>query len=331
VIRMDLRENIIQRILSVTEADFSSLSLEIFKYQYNNNTVYRKFCQLMGRTPDDVRQSEAIPHLPISLFKHNLIKTNEFQPEIVFESSTTTGQVPSQHAVRSLDLYKSIAVHGFELAFKRKVSTIKWFGLLPSYIERSNASLVYMVNDFIAQGGGGFYKSDFARLEDAIAKCEKENTPAVLIGVSFALLDFALYSSLRLKTTIVVETGGMKGRRQELTRTQLHDALKSKLVVNKVYSEYGMTELLSQAWSDGGEKFYPSPAMQVRIREITDPMTEVEMGVRGAINITDLANIDSCSFIATDDAGRRYADGSFEVLGRLDGSEQRGCNLMFQE
>ena len=326
---MDLRDKIIKRVLSVTKPDFDDLALDIYHYQYNNNTVYRQFCQMMRRTPDDVQHAGAIPHLPIALFKHNLIKTNAFNPEIVFESSTTTGQIPGQHAVRSLDLYRTVTINGFESAFGKKVSSMKWFGLLPSYLERPNASLVYMVRDFIALGGGGFFISDFDQLLDELSKCENEGIPAVLIGVSFALLEFASYSSLKLNSTLVIETGGMKGRRRELTRIQLHDELKSALSAKRIYSEYGMTELLSQAWSAGGEKFFPSSTMQIRIREITDPMTEAEMGTRGAINITDLANIDSCSFIATDDAGKRYADGSFEVLGRLDGSEQRGCNLMF--
>ena len=328
--KMDLRNNIIQRILSVSQQDFDTLALEIYKYQYNNNKVYRQFCQLMRRTPDEVRQIETIPHLPIALFKRNLIQTNAFEPEIVFESSTTTGQVPGQHAVRSLDLYKSVSRQGFEMAFGSKISEMKWFGLLPSYLERPNASLVYMVRDFIARGGGGFFISDFEQLNDQISKCENEGIPAALIGVPFALLEYASLFPSRLDTTMVIETGGMKGRRQELTRSQLHAELKTALGADKIYSEYGMTELLSQAWSRGGEKFFPSSTMRITIREITDPMTEAQSGVRGAINITDLANIDSCAFIATDDAGMRYPDGSFEVLGRLDGSEQRGCNLMFE-
>ena len=328
---MNLRETIIQRILTVTEPDFDALALEIYKYQYNNNAVYRQFCQLMRRIPDDVRHSDDIPHLPIALFKHNLIQTNAFQPEIVFESSTTTGQIPGQHAVRSLDLYRSVANKGFENAFGKKVSDLKWFGLLPSYLERPNASLVYMVRDFISIGGGGFFISDYEQLHREIAKCEQESTPAVLIGVTFALLEYAAQFSSQLNTTMIIETGGMKGRREELTRTQLHAELKSAFGLDKIYSEYGMTELLSQAWSKGAERFYPSSGMRIRIREITDPMAWAPLGTRGAINITDLANIDSCAFIATDDSGRRFADGSFEVLGRLDGSEQRGCNLMFGE
>jgi len=328
---MDLRNNIIQRILTVESQDFDDLALEIYKYQYNNNTTYRQFCQLMRRTPDVVGDADSIPYLPIVLFKHNLIKTNEFQPEIVFESSTTSGQSPSRHAVRSLTLYNEVTKKGFEEAFGVTVSSMKWLGLLPSYLERSNASLVYMVREFIAHGGGDFFLSSNEKLRDEISKCEETLKPAVLIGVSFALLEFAASSPSQLKSTLIIETGGMKGRNEEMTRTQLHEKLKSGLGVKQIYSEYGMTELLSQAWSDGGVLFYPSATMRVHIREITDPMTEAPIGVRGAINIIDLANIDSCSFIATDDAGVRYADGSFEVLGRLDGSEQRGCNLMFTE
>jgi hypothetical protein len=326
--KMNLRDNIIHQILSVTHSNFNALALEIFEYQYNNNKLYHQYCQLIRRTPEDVHQACSIPHLPIALFKHNLIKTNEFQPEIVFESSKTTGQIPSQHAIRSLELYRAVAERGFEHAFGKKVSSIRWLGLLPSYLERPKASLVYMVGNFIALGGGGFFISDYGQLRDEIAKYEADGVSTVLIGVSFALMEYASYSSAPLNTTVVIETGGMKGRMRELTRMQLHDELKSALGVEKIYSEYGMTELLSQAWSDGTEKFFPSTTMRVQIREITDPMTEAPSGTRGALNVTDLANIDSCSFIATDDAGIRYADGSFEVLGRLDGSEQRGCNLM---
>jgi hypothetical protein len=276
-----------------------------------------------------VQHASNIPHLPIALFKHNLIKTNAFEPEIVFESSTTTGQIPSQHAVRSLELYRKVSVRGFETAFGTHVSSLRWYGLLPSYLERPNASLVYMVEDFIHKGGGGFFISDYEKLNKELAKCESEGIPAVLIGVSFALLEFADQMSTGLRSTIVIETGGMKGRRRELTRAELHDELKSGLGTDKIYSEYGMTELLSQAWSDGSEKFRTAPTLKIGIREISDPMAKAQTGVRGAINVMDLANIDSCAFIATDDSGVRYDDGAFEVLGRLDGSEQRGCNLMF--
>lgn len=330
VIEMDLRKNIIQRILSVSRNDFDALALDIYKYQYNNNAVYRQFCQLMRRTPDDVRHVDDIPHLPISLFKHNLIKTNAFSPEVVFESSATTGQVPGQHPVRSLELYKSVSIKGFEDAFAKRVADVKWFGLLPSYLERPNASLVYMVQEFIALGGGGFFIENYDQLRNEISRCEEDSVQAVLIGVSFALLEYASSFASPLKTTVVIETGGMKGRRQELTRSQLHNELKAAFGINKIYSEYGMTELLSQAWSRGGEKFIPSSTMRINIREISDPIAIATVGTRGALNVTDLANIDSCAFIATDDAGLRYADGSFEVLGRLDGSEQRGCNLMFK-
>lgn len=327
---MDLRDKLIQRILSVSPLSFEALALDVFAFQYINNPVYHQFCQLMGRSPDKVLTFDDIPHLPIALYKHNLIQTNVYSPQIVFESSTTTGQTPSRHAVRSLELYQKVARKGFNDVFQKDVSSMKWFGLLPSYLERPNASLVFMVRDFIAQGGGGFYISDFAKLKEEIVQCEKENITVVLIGVTFALLDFAAFASLDLKSTLVIETGGMKGRRQEMTRSELHGELKSAFGVDQIYSEYGMTELLSQSWTKGGDLFYPSNTTRIHTREIMDPMAKHGIGKRGAINVTDLANIDSCAFIATDDAGVLNADGSFEVLGRLDGSEQRGCSLMFR-
>ena len=293
--------------------------------------MYRQFCDLVGRPADEVLNASDIPHLPISLYKTSLITTGVYSPEEIFESSTTTGQIPSRHAVFEPELYLDVTEQGFNAVFGKPVSAFKWFGLLPSYLERSNASLVYMVRHFISLGGCGFYIDQYENLEAEIMKCEESGTPTVLIGVSFALLEFCEAFDGRLNSTRVIETGGMKGRREEMTRSQLHKVLKDGLGVEQVYSEYGMTELLSQGWTKGEREFYCAPTLRVQIREIGDPFSYCPVGVRGAVNCTDLANVDSCAFIATDDAGVVYADGSFEIIGRLDGSEVRGCNLMFVE
>ena len=303
--------------------------MTVFHFQYNNNETYQRFCDLVGRTPDVIQDYRSIPHLPIRLFKAHAIKSGPFVPEVIFESSSTTGQVPSSHAVRSLDWYYRVSELGFRHVYKRKPSEFQWLGLLPSYLERPNASLVYMVRSFIDQNNGGFFIDDFKGLEQRLLAARDSQEDVVLIGVSFALLAFAEQVQFDYSRLQVIETGGMKGRGRELTRVELHERLSTAFPNSVVCSEYGMTELLSQAWSLEGGLFYPSPTMRVSIRELSDPLSTAKAGVRGAINCIDLANIDSCAFIATDDAGLLYDDGTFEVSGRLDGSEQRGCNLMF--
>ena len=314
----------------MTSDSFDSVALDVFRFQYSNNATYRQFCDLIGRSSDDVDSVSNIPFLPIRFFKALGITTGDFAPDIVFESSTTTGQVPSRHYVRSLEWYQSVCEKGFSSVYETEPKDHAWYGLLPSYLERPNASLVFMVQHFVNNGGGGFYIDQFEALFDDIQDTLSSGRSIVLIGVSFALLAFVEKYTIDRPNLMIVETGGMKGRGKELTRAQLHGVLQRAFPSSPILSEYGMTELLSQGWTKGGERFYPASTMKVQIRELSDPLSIAPNGQRGAINCIDLANIDSCAFIATDDAGIVYDDQSFEVLGRLDGSEQRGCNLMFE-
>ena len=329
--RVRVRTELIRRIKTVSDLSFDVLALDIYRFQYTYNQVYRQFCDLIGRTPDFVTSATAIPCLPIRFFKSHDVVSGHFNPDVTFESSTTTGQIPSRHSVGSLSLYDEVATRGFESLTRKPIDRFTWLGLLPSYLERPNASLVHMVRRFVRTGGGGFFMDDLKALRDRITRLEASGKPTILIGVSFALLEFAEQFPQKLRHTMVIETGGMKGRREEITRVELHRRLASAFDLDFVCSEYGMTELLSQAWSFGDGLFRCAPTMRVRIRQLSDPLTYCRTGERGAINCFDLANIDSCAFIATDDAGVVYSEGAFEVLGRLDGSEQRGCNLMFTE
>jgi len=283
-------------------------------------------CQKRPETVDHLNQ---IPFLPISFFKTAEIKTGHFLPEIVFESSGTTGTNTARHFVKQSDLYRQSFVKGFE-RFYGGIRGYCVLGLLPAYLERTGSSLVWMVDEMIRISGhdeSGFYLYDFDKLHEVLLKLEKDKQPTLLIGVSFALLDFAEKYTMKLTHTIVMETGGMKGRKKEITRIELHNLLKQRLGVNQIHSEYGMTELLSQAYSSGNGIFKPVPWMKILVREEDDPMS-VRYAGEGMMNIIDLANIDSCAFIATDDVVRLYEDGSFEVLGRMDNSDIRGCSLL---
>lgn len=268
--------------------------------------------------------------MPIEVFKSQTVISGEFKPQEIFTSSGTTGMETSKHFVQELDLYTKSFRKGFEL-FYGPVSNYCVLALLPAYLERTGSSLVYMANDFINQSRhplSGFYLNDLSQLAENLKKLEKENQPTLLLGVSFALLDLAEQFPQKLSNTIVMETGGMKGRRKELTRDELHTILKRGFGLDKIHSEYGMTELLSQAYSTGDGVFNCPPWMRVLIREQSDPLSYAPAGKTGGINVIDLANIDSCSFIATSDLGRLHTNGNFEVLGRFDSSDVRGCNLM---
>ena len=326
---MDLRSKLIHRILTVAPAQFEPLAQDIARYQYRNNTLYRQYCDLVGRVPDRAGHLGDIAFLPIQFFKQALVSSNAQTPEIVFESSTTTGGTPSRHGLWDMDLYHRVARQGFAAVMGQNVEQLTWLALLPSYLERPNASLVTMLKDFVRRGqpGSGFFLDDLERLAEAVRACEEAGRPAVLLGVSFALLDFATHHAMPLRHTMVIETGGMKGRREEMTREALHRQLCEAFGLQVIGSEYGMTELLSQAWSPAIGRFQCAPTLRVLTREVHDPLM-LSAGTRGAINCVDLANLDSCSFIATDDLGRVLDDGTFYMYGRLDGSEQRGCNLM---
>ena len=321
------------KIFSVTESGFSQLALDIFHFQYEANSVYNSYVNALGKTPSDVDEIEKIPFLPISFFKTDEIKTGKFNAEVIFKSSGTTQTINSQHHVKDASIYTK----SFTTAFKKIYGEPQeWsvLGLLPSYLEKGNSSLVYMVDDLIKQSQhpeSGFYLYELEKLKETLFLLERANQRALLIGVTYALLDFAEKFPVTLKNAIIMETGGMKGRREELTRMEVHDQLKKAFGKTEIHSEYGMTELLSQAYAKKEGRFEFPPWMKVLIRDDEDPLTvqhSASRVVSGAINIIDLANVYSCSFIATDDVGKLYPDKSFEVLGRMDGSDLRGCSLL---
>ena len=313
-----------------TEAQFNALALDIFNFQFENNRVYRSFCDLLYKHPSDVKRIEDIPFLPIQFFKsHNVVST---QNEIVevFESSGTTGSVNSKHHVSDLSIYKMSFTRGFN-HFYGNIEDYTILALLPSYLERNNSSLVYMVNDLIKKSNNpesGFYLDNLEALKDTLIRLESKGQKTLLIGVSFALLDLVELHQFKLKNTIVMETGGMKGKRQELVKSELHDILKEGFGVSQIHSEYGMTELFSQAYSLDKGIFKTVPWMKVFTRSTTDPLEILDKGKSGGINVIDLANINSCSFIATQDLGKIHYNNSFEILGRFDQADIRGCNLM---
>ena len=313
-----------------TETQFCEMALDVFKYQFENNRVYRSFCDLLYKHPSDVKTPKDIPFLPIQFFKtHHILSTTE-TIQTVFSSSGTTGSLTSKHAVTNLNIYKKSFTKGFQ-NFYGNIQDYVILALLPSYLEREGSSLIYMVNDMIEtskHSESGFYLNNLSELKNRVAKLDSEGEKTLLIGVSFALLDLVETYQFNLKNTIIMETGGMKGRRKELIREDLHEILKNGFGVNTIHSEYGMTELLSQAYSKGKGNFKCPPWMRVLTRDTEDALTIQNDGKVGGINVIDLANINSCSFIATQDLGRVYQDNSFEIIGRFDDSDIRGCNLM---
>lgn len=313
-----------------TKTDFDSMALQTFRFQYQNNPVYQKFCNLLGKNESNVPNVGEIPFLPIEFFKSKKIIAGSGVPEIRFTSSGTTKSQISTHYVLDVSVYETSFRKAFEF-FYGPVTDYCILALLPSYLERKGSSLIYMVEDLIKQGNhsdSGFYLYNTLGLRNKLEELESKGAKTLLIGVSFALLDLVDEFAVPLKNTIVMETGGMKGRRKEMIRKELHDILKKGFGVPSIHSEYGMTELLSQAYSSGDGFFRTPPWMKILIRDTEDPLTLQTLGKTGGINVIDLANINSCSFIATQDLGKMHGDGSFEVLGRFDHSDIRGCNLM---
>jgi phenylacetate-coenzyme A ligase PaaK-like adenylate-forming protein len=313
-----------------TEQEFSTMALEIFKFQFKNNKVYRSFCDLLNKHPSDVKSIEEIPFLPIQFFKTHKVLSSKDSIKKTFESSGTTGNITSKHYVTDLEIYKQSFRKGFK-QFYGNIEDYVVLGLLPSYLERDNSSLIFMINDMIIKSKqleSGFYLNNISQLKTVLDELEIKEKKVILIGVSFALLDLVEEFQFQLKNTIIMETGGMKGRRKELIREELHKKLKKGFGVDVIHSEYGMTELLSQTYSKGNSIFKTPSWMKVLTRDTEDALTIQDTGKTGGINIIDLANINSCAFIATQDLGRVYADGSFEVIGRFDNSDIRGCNLM---
>ncbi|TVZ52928.1 acyl transferase [Dokdonia sp. Hel_I_53] len=310
--------------------DFEREALRIFQYQFEHNKVYRSFCDLLYKHPSEIKHSSDIPFLPIQFFKSHRILTEQISSEITFCSSGTTGAITSKHHVADLSLYEKSFRNAFAKAYTDP-KDIAILALLPSYLERSGSSLIYMAQDLIRSSNhpkSGFYLHNYEELKDTLENLEKKGQKTLLIGVSFALLDLVEKYPFNLKHTIVMETGGMKGRRKELIRQELHSILARGFGVDHIHSEYGMTELLSQAYSHGNGIFNTPPWMKVYSRDTEDALTILDSQKSGGLNIIDLANVYSCSFIATQDLGKVYADGRFEVLGRFDNSDIRGCNLM---
>lgn len=322
------REELRRKIFGVPASEFDELALRVFRFQYEQNAVYKRFCSRLNKSPDNVSGITGIPFLPVELFKTHRVVAGAYPHALVFESSGTTGSVPSRHYLPDPSLYQESFTRSFRIFFGAPSDWVM-LALLPSYLGRSGSSLVYMVDQLMQQSGrseNGFYLSDHGSLYRRLQQTEASGTRALLWGVSFALLDFAEYSKLKLRHTVIVETGGMKGRRREIIREELHERLKDAFGVDQICSEYGMTEMLSQAYALQHGVFESPPWLRIMARELNDPL---EAGVRsGAANIIDLANLDSCSFLATADLVKIHGDHRFEVLGRTDNEDIRGCNLM---
>lgn len=312
-----------------SEEQFSEIALQVFDHQYKSNEVYRRYVQLIGKKVKEIKTLKDIPFLPISFFKTHQVKSFKGNGQLTFKSSGTTGQDFSEHHIYDPALYQLSFLKGFE-AFYGHIEDYLILGLLPSYMENNQSSLIYMFDHLMQMSGdreSGFFLNDDERLLDVIER-RKADKKILLIGVSYALLDLAEKYQPNLEGTIVMETGGMKGRRKELTKEELHSQLKTGLKVQEIHSEYGMTELLSQAYSNADGIFKCPAWMKVMIRSTTDPIDFSIKGT-GGINVIDLANIHTCSFIQTEDLGRFHSDG-FKVLGRFDNSDLRGCNLLIQ-
>ena len=318
-------------IISIhTTKEFHKTAMKVFRFQFQHNQVYQKYCLLLKKSPDNVKHLTEIPFLPIEFFKSKDILSSIDPIQTTFTSSGTTGMITSKHHVADLGFYEA----SFRSAFSKFYGNIEDYAvlaLLPSYLEREGSSLIYMAKDFIEGSNhpdSGFYLHNYNELAQKLVELDNSGQNVLLIGVTYALLDLIELQKFQLKNTIIMETGGMKGKRKEMIREELHTILAEGFGVEKIHSEYGMTELLSQAYSFGDGIFECPPWMDILIRDTEDPLTIIEDGKTGGINVIDLANINSCSFIATQDLGKKYPDYSFEVLGRFDNSDIRGCNLM---
>ena len=312
------------------QSDFKTCALQVFRHQFKNNTVYRSFCDLLYIHSSDVKEIEEIPFLPIQFFKSHAVLSSTQAVKETFTSSGTTGSSVSKHMVTDLSWYTKSYTKGFEY-FYGPIEEYTVLGLLPNYLERDGSSLIYMVDDFIKKSNkpsSGFYLNNLTELSKTLIALDKKGEKVLLIGVTFALLDLIERQQFKLQNTIIMETGGMKGRRKEMIRNELHEILCAGFGVSKIHSEYGMTELLSQGYSSGDGVFDCPPWMKILARDTEDALTMVGTNKTGGLNVIDLANYNSCSFIATQDLGKVDNNGSFEVLGRFDHSDIRGCNLM---
>lgn len=324
---------IINEIFNIeTEEQFKTATIKVFQYQYTQNKVYHNFCNLLGKTPEKVNKIDQIPFLPIEFFKTSKVICGEFEPEQVFLSSGTTGANQSKHFVKEIAIYEQSFLKSF-YQFYGDIEGYCVLALLPSYMEREGSSLIYMTEELIEKSKhelSGFYLDEYDQLIKNLTTLKSQNQKTILIGVSFALLDLAEKYQLDLSGVIIMETGGMKGRRKELTRKELHQIYKDRFNIENIHSEYGMTELLSQAYSKGGGVYHCPTWMSVLIRDVNDPFHLLGTNKTGGVNVIDLANLHSCSFIATQDLGKKNNENSFEILGRFDNSDLRGCNLLIE-
>jgi len=318
--------------LDHTEKNFNSLAIDVFRFQVQHNPVYGSFVKGLRKDPESVTNFREIPFMPVEFFKNHRVVSGERPPEIVFSSSGTTGMIQSRHEVLDVSVYEE----SFRMAFERfygPTEDLVILALLPSYLERDGSSLIYMVEDLIQRTGNadsGYFLYNHEELFHTLNRLREAGKKVILIGVTYALLDFVERFSINFPELIVMETGGMKGKRKEMIREELHQQLCVGFGVSAIHSEYGMTELLSQAYSSGKGIFRCPPWMRISIRDINDPLSLLPTGVTGGINVIDLANVYSCSFLATQDLGKTHDDGSFEIIGRFDNSDIRGCNLLVQ-
>ncbi|MFT7252423.1 MAG: phenylacetate-coenzyme A ligase PaaK-like adenylate-forming protein [Flavobacterium sp.] len=319
------------RIFNIqNENEFTEVALIVFKHQFKNNKVYRSFCDLLYIHPSNITTIEEIPFLPVQFFKSREVISSLDEVQEIFTSSGTTGSATSKHLVTDINLYKESYLKGFA-HFYGNIEEYTVLALLPNYLEREGSSLVFMVDDLIRKSKNlesGFYLDNIQELAKKLIELDKNGQKILLIGVSFALLDLIEMQQFSLKNTIIMETGGMKGRRKELVREELHVTLQNGFGVSKIHSEYGMTELLSQGYSKGNGVFASPPWMKILTRDTEDALTINALGKNGGINVIDLANYNSCSFIATQDLGKVHENETFEIIGRFDNSDIRGCNLL---
>lgn len=327
------RNDIIEKIFAIqNKSEFEKCCLAVFNYQIMHNEVYAAWVAALGIDNANVKNINEIPFLPISFFKSHKVVAAESPFDIEFSSSGTTGNVTSKHYVKDVEIYKKSFFKSFEKQYG-KTEDLVIIGLLPSYLEREGSSLIYMCEQLIIKSNkseSGFYLNEFEKLNSLLTQLKKSNQKTILFGVAYALLDFAETSPAAWENLFVIETGGMKGRRKEMVREELHASIRENWSLTHLHSEYGMTELLSQAYYDDKKSFACPPWMKLMIRDTSDPLHLIGENQTGGINIIDLANIDSCSFIATQDLGKIINDERFEVLGRFDHSDIRGCNLLLQ-
>lgn len=325
------KEKVYDAVFSIqNEQDFSALALDLFQIHFNENPIYKAFCKTLNINSEKINRVEDIPCLPVNIFRTKKVLLDGFQMDEYFESSGTSGSVQGKHFMYDYSLYERAFLAGFE-KFYGEPEDYVFMALLPAYLERPHSSLVYMAKKLIEKSGNPlseFYLYDHEKLHENLQEAVAQHQKIILLGVSFALLDFADKYKLDYSGLILMETGGMKGRREELTRDELHLTLQKAFPSSEIHSEYGMTELMSQSYSKRNGIFQTPPWMKIILRDISDPLSAPNNRNRGAVNIIDLANIWSCPFLATDDMGILHEDGSFEILGRLDFSVIRGCNTM---